>query len=77
MQTSFELTTIARLHAERCGVASALAALQPGAWMQVGDLLEVGAAKGRDAFIVRSRRVVVAVDGSQTLVLQLDHPPRP
>lgn len=76
MQTSTELTTIARLHADQCGVAAILDGLEPGAWMQVGDLVEVGAASGQNAFIVRRRRVVVAADGSQVLVLQLDHPPR-
>ncbi len=76
MQIRIELTSTARLHAARLHMESALGALELGAWAQVGDIIEVAAAVGRDAFIVRLRRVVVASDGTPALVLQLDHPPR-
>ncbi len=76
MKSSIELTSTARLHATRLGVAKALAALDLGAWVQVGDVIEMAPATGQDAFIVRLRRVVVASDGTRTLLLQLDHPPR-
>ncbi len=77
MQTSIELTSTAQRHAARLGVAGALAALELGAWTQAGDVVELDRAAGPDAFVVRSRRVVVGADASLRLVLQLDHPPRP
>ena len=76
MKTGIELTSAAQLHAARIGVAETLSALELGAWVQVGDLIEMAAAVGGDAFIVRLRRVVVAINGGQALVFQLDHPPR-
>ena len=76
MKASTELTATARLHATRIGLVKSLAALELGAWVQVGDVVEIAAAVGKDAFIVCLRRVVVAIDGSHELVFQLDHPPR-
>jgi hypothetical protein len=76
MQTRIELTSTARLHAAHMGVAGALAALELGVWVQVGDLIELASTEGQHAFIVRLRRLVVGAEGSQTLVVQLDHPAR-
>jgi hypothetical protein len=76
MKSSIELTSTSRLHATRLGVVTALAAMELGAWVQVGDVIEIAPATGQDAFIVRLRRVVVASNGIQSLVFQLDHPPR-
>ena len=76
MKSRTDLTSSARLHAERKGVAQVLAALELGAWVNIDDVIELPDVSGQDAFIVRSRRVVVASDGAHTLVFQLDHPPR-
>lgn len=77
MESMIELTASARAHAEKIGVLPRLQAFKPGDWVVKGDLIElVGNGRG-EAFIVYARRVRIEPDGRQTLVLVLDHPPRP
>lgn len=76
MKSIVELTDSARAHAERLGLLGRLQRLALGAWTSKGDLVVLD---GTDqaAFIVRSRRIEIAADGTAVLVLVLDYPPRP
>lgn len=74
---SIELTLGARRHAERLGLLDALGAALLPSYTQVDDLVEWGAAKSADAFIVRMRKLALDASGCTGLVLVLDHPPRP
>jgi hypothetical protein len=77
MKTQIEFTPAARRHAEEYGVLDRLDRLALGAWAQVDDLLELGAATGREALIIRSRRIKVSTEETQLLIFNLDYPPRP
>ncbi|RST45397.1 hypothetical protein EJI00_23920 [Variovorax sp. DXTD-1] len=76
MRTRIELTQTARRHAAMHGIEVVLRALALDARAQVGDVVELDLPAGRNAFVIRARRWVVVADGEQTLVFELDHPPR-
>ncbi len=75
MKSSTDMTSIARLHAKSLDLERAVGELALDSWVQVGDVIEMNGAAGKEAFIVRSRRVIVAVNGLQKLVFTLDYPP--
>ncbi|EKF17258.1 hypothetical protein [Nitratireductor pacificus] len=77
MKTSIELTASARRKAETASVAGLLAGLAIGEWARKGDFVELAGEREAVTFLIRARRIRVAADGGQTLVFELDHPPRP
>ncbi|WP_048648351.1 hypothetical protein [Nitratireductor soli] len=77
MKTVIELTASARRKADTAGLGDRLAALAIGQWARKGDFVELAGAGEPVIFIIRARRIRVAADGGQTLVFELDHPPRP
>ncbi len=77
MKSILDLTATARRHAAEAGLLDRLERLQLQAWVGRGDLIELRTGMQRDTFVVRARRVLVAEDGDQTLVFELDYPPRP
>ena len=77
MKSIIDLTAAARRHAVAAGLLDRLERLQLQAWVGRGDLVEFRTGMQTDTFVVRARRVLVAESGNQTLVFELDHPPRP
>jgi len=73
MESIIQLTTVARVHAERKGLLDRLQETKPDCWVVAGDVI----AFGDQRFIVRERRIEVAEDGAVSrLVFVLDYPAR-
>lgn len=77
MQSIVELTASARLHAEAKGLLNALRSIVLDPCTARGDIIELSTPSGSEAFIVHARRLRIAQDGSQQLVIELDYPVHP
>ena len=77
MKTVIELTASARRKAEAADLGHRLAGLAIGEWARKGDFVELVGSGEPIVFIICTRRIRIAADGGQTLVFELDHPPRP
>lgn len=73
MESIIQLTTVARVHAERKGLLDRLQGTKLDRWIVAGDVI----AFHDQRFIVRERRIETAEDGELTrLVFVLDYPAR-
>ncbi|WP_025030754.1 hypothetical protein [Nitratireductor aquibiodomus] len=77
LKTIIELTSAARRRAETAGLATQLDRLSLGEWARKGDFVELAGHDETIVFMIRARRIRVDANDMQTLVFELDHPPRP
>ncbi|MEC9244189.1 hypothetical protein T8J41_11815 [Nitratireductor rhodophyticola] len=77
LKTIIELTSAARRKAGLAGLETQLDRLSLGEWARKGDFVELAGRGETIVFMIRARRIRVDVNDVQTLVFELDHPPRP
>ena len=76
MKPNIELTLAAERHAKRRGLLPSIRGSALPENLVKGDIVEFSTTAGSEAFVVLRRRFCIMDDGTQSFVIELDHPIR-